>query len=252
MDRRGAGKTTTLYACLSQLNDGKRKINTLEDPVEYAVPGLRQSQVNARLGLDFAELLRSVIRQAPDVVMIGEVRDEETAATAIRAANCGHLVFATLHAPVAASAVQSMLSLGGNARFLASSILGVVAQRLVRTLCPRCRAPQDISLSPATFAGVEHLLDDEQGKQFFAPTGCSACNGEGYAGRSGLFEVMTFNRRLRSLVAERAPTMELQQAAIAAGMVEYHRVALVRVARGETSMEEVLREVPAEYLGLDD
>ena len=248
----GAGKTTTLYSCLAHLNDGKRKINTLEDPIEYAVPGLRQSQVHAKLGLDFAELLRSVLRQAPDVIMIGEVRDEATAQTAVRAANCGHLVFATLHAPVAAAAVQSMLTLGGNPRFMASCIVGVIAQRLVRTLCKKCRVVHDLSLSPATFSDVEDLLGPDDSKSFYAPGGCEACGGDGYSGRTGLFEVVTFSGELRKLVAQRQPTMVLQEAAIKAGMTPYRRSAMVKVAQGVTSMEEVLAEVPGEYLGITD
>src|SRR5438876_2288096 len=148
----GTGKTTTLYACLQHLNTGTRKINTIEDPIEYAIGGVRQSQVSAKIGVDFADLLKNILRQAPDVIMIGEIRDEETAATAVRAANSGHLVVATLHAPVAAGAVQSMRALGANRFFLSSCILGVIAQRLVRVLCPNCRVAYDISESPQTFA----------------------------------------------------------------------------------------------------
>ena len=134
----GTGKTTTLYAALEALNDGTRKINTLEDPIEYALAGVRQSQVVPKIGIGFPELLRSILRQAPDVIMVGEIRDEGTAHTAVRAANSGHLVLATLHSPVAASAVQSMLALGTSPFFLSSCLLGVVAQRLVITICTSC------------------------------------------------------------------------------------------------------------------
>ena len=158
----GTGKTTTLYACLQFLNDGSRKINTLEDPIEYSIEGLRQSQVNTKIGLDFSDLLTGVLRQAPDVIMIGEIRDEDTAATAVRAANSGHLVLATLHAPTAAAAVQSMLALGAHPYYLASCLLGVVAQRLIRTLCPACRMNYDIS-GADTFKEVEHLLEEGEG-----------------------------------------------------------------------------------------
>src|SRR5262249_39455485 len=147
----GSGKTATLYASLIALNDGKRKINTIEDPIEYAIDGLRQSQVNPQIDLSFGELLRSVLRQCPDVIMIGEIRDEETAKTAVRAANSGMLVLATLHAPSASGAIQSMRSLGSNPHFLSTSLRGVVAQRLVRTLCPHCRISFDISDAPHTF-----------------------------------------------------------------------------------------------------
>src|SRR5271166_3700396 len=140
----GAGKTTTLYACLSFLNNGQRKLNTIEDPIEYAIEGIRQSQVNPRIDVDFADLLRSVLRQSPDVIMIGEIRDMPTAETAVRAANSGHLVLSTLHAPVAAGAIPSLLNLGVHPHFLASSLLGVVAQRLIRTLCPVCKMSFDV------------------------------------------------------------------------------------------------------------
>ena len=160
----GTGKTTTLYACIQHLNNGERKINTLEDPVEYSVKGVRQSQVQPMLGVDFPELLRSVLRQSPDIIMIGEIRDQETAMTAVRAANSGHLVLATLHAPVAAHAVQNMLNLGAHPYFLANCLLGVVAQRLVRVLNPATRVAYDISESPATFADVQGLLSAGEGQ----------------------------------------------------------------------------------------
>ncbi|MFP6576804.1 MAG: GspE/PulE family protein [Pirellulaceae bacterium] len=248
----GTGKTTTLYAALQSLNDGTRKINTLEDPVEYAIPGIRQSQVFAKIGIGFPELLRSVLRQAPDVIMVGEIRDEDTAHTAVRAANSGHLVMATLHSPVAASAVQSMLALGSSPFFLSSCLLGVVAQRLVRTLCPKCRVSYDVSESPQTFEEVRSLLKDGEGKAIFGPSGCPECFEQGYSGRTGLFEVMTMNQEIRRLIAASRPAAEIQQAAIKTGMTEFHRSALLKVAQGVTSTEEILRDVPAEHLGLED
>lgn len=247
----GTGKTTTLYACLQYLNSGTKKINTLEDPVEYAIPGIRQSQVNTRLGVDFAELLRNILRQAPDVIMIGEVRDEETASTAVRAANSGHLVLATLHAPVAAGAVQSMRALGTNPYFLSSCLLGVIAQRLLRRLCTNCRTAYDISESPETFAEIESLLEPGLGKFIYGPGGCEQCRRQGYRGRVGVFEIMTMNRKLRQMLLSAVPAEELQTAAIASGMIEFRRAAMLKVAQGVTSTEEVLQELPAEYLGLD-
>jgi type II secretory ATPase GspE/PulE/Tfp pilus assembly ATPase PilB-like protein len=247
----GTGKTTTLYACLTHLNTGTRKINTIEDPIEYAVVGLRQSQVQAKLGVDFPELLKNILRQAPDVIMIGEIRDEETANTAVRAANSGHLVLATLHSPVAAGAVQSMRALHANPYFLSSSLLGVVAQRLVRQLCGKCRVAYDISESPETFAEIQSLLEPGLGGFIYGPGGCEECRHQGYSGRIGVFELMTFNRQMRKLVVDARPTEEMQQAAVAAGMVEFRRAAMLKVAQGITSTEEVLRELPAEYLGLE-
>jgi type II secretory ATPase GspE/PulE/Tfp pilus assembly ATPase PilB-like protein len=247
----GTGKTTTLYSCLQFLNDGTRKINTLEDPIEFAVDGVRQSQINPKIGLDFAELLRNVLRQAPDVIMIGEVRDPATATTVVRAANSGHLVLATLHAPVAASAIQSLLVLGAQPFFLANCLLGVISQRLIRTLCPHCRITYDISDSPHTFEELADLVDPRQPKVIYGPGRCDACQQVGYASRCGLFEVMTMNPELRRIIAANSSALEIERAAIAAGMVEFRRAALLAVARGLTSTEEILREVPAEYLGLE-
>jgi type II secretory ATPase GspE/PulE/Tfp pilus assembly ATPase PilB-like protein len=247
----GTGKTTTLYACVQHLNDGSRKINTLEDPVEYAVAGVRQSQVNTKIGLDFPELLRNVLRQSADVIMIGEIRDEETAHTAVRAANSGTLVLATLHAPVAAAAVQSLTALGVNPYFLSSSLLAVIAQRLVRTLCPDCRVAYDISEAPHTFADIQSLLEPGLGTFLYGPSGCDKCLHQGYSGRTGIFELMTFQRSLKQLVAKGCTAEELQQLAIQHGMVEFRRAAMLKVAQGVTSTEEMVREIPAEQLGLD-
>ena len=247
----GTGKTTTLYACLQHLNNGKRKINTLEDPVEYQLAGIRQSQITPKLAVDFPEMLRNVLRQAPDVIMIGEIRDEETAATAVRAANSGHLVLATLHAPVAAGAVQSMRALNSNPYFLASCLLGIVAQRLVRKLCQNCRTAYDISESPDTFAEVQGMLEPGLGTFIYGPSGCDQCRNQGYKGQVGVFELMSFGRDLRQLVLHGNATEDLQKQAIAGGMIEFRRAAMLKIAQGLTSTEEVLRELPAEYLGLE-
>lgn len=248
----GTGKTTTLYACLQQLNDGMRKINTLEDPVEYEIEGVRQSQVNTKIGLDFSELLRNVLRQAPDVIMVGEIRDEETAKTAVRAANSGHLVLATLHSPTASGAIHSMLALGANPYFFSGSLLGVIAQRLVRTLCPVCRVEYDLSEAPQTFDEIRSMLGPQEGRSIYGPRGCDACFGLGYQGRSGLFEIFIVNQEIRRRIARSATSSEIEEAAVEAGMVIFRRGALLKVARGETSTEEILRDVPAEHLGLED
>ena len=247
----GTGKTTTLYAAGQYLNDGTRKINTLEDPVEYAVAGLRQSQANTKIGLDFPELLRNVLRQSADVIMIGEIRDEETAATAVRAANSGTVVLSTLHSPVAAGAVQSMAALGVNRYFLSNCLLGVVAQRLVRTLCPKCRVAYDISESPDTFSDIQSFLDPGFGTYIFGPGSCEACLQQGYSGRTAIVELMVFNKALRQLVAKGCSSEELQTFAVQQGMLEFRRSAMVKVAMGVTSTEEVLRELPTDQLGLD-
>ncbi|MEI8018627.1 MAG: GspE/PulE family protein [Schlesneria sp.] len=247
----GTGKTTTLYAAVQYLNDGTRKINTLEDPVEYAVPGLRQSQANTKVGLDFPELLRNVLRQSADVIMIGEIRDEETAATAVRAANSGTVVLSTLHSPVAAGAVQSMAALGVNRYFLSNCLLGVVAQRLVRTLCPKCRVAYDISESPDTFSDIQSFLEPGFGTYIFGPGSCEACLQQGYSGRTAIVELMVFNKALKQLVAKGCSSEELQTFAVQQGMLEFRRSAMVKVAMGVTSTEEILRELPTDQLGLD-
>ncbi len=248
----GTGKTTTLYACLHHLNERARKINTLEDPIEYAIPGICQSQVNLKLGVDFSHLLTSVLRQSPDVVMIGEIRDEETAKTAVRAANSGHLVLATLHAPVASGAIQSMLSLGVHPYFLASCLLGVIAQRLIRKLRLESRIAYDMSLAPDAFKEIQSLLDPGEGKAIYGPDPSDPESQGGYDSRTGLFEVMSFNQKMRKLVATGRPSEELQRSAIEHGMIEFHRAALLKVAKGITSTEEMLRAVPSEYLGLEN
>ena len=248
----GSGKTTTLYASLQHLNNGLRKINTIEDPIEYGLEGVRQSQVNVALGVDFPQLLRSVLRQAPDVIMVGEIRDPLTAETAVRAANSGHLVLATLHAPIAAGAVQSMLNLGIAPHFLGSALRGVIAQRLVRILCPRCKTSVDLSLYPQIFEEVKRWLKPGEGQRLHAAMGCAECRQTGYVARSGVFEVLNINDKLRTLIVEKQATAVLRQAALDEGLMEFRHAALLQVARGQTSADEVLRVVPTEYLGLDD
>lgn len=247
----GTGKTTTLYGCLQYLNDNTRKINTLEDPIEYSVGGLRQSQINLKVGLDFPELLRNILRQSPDVIMVGEIRDDETAATAVRAANSGTVVLSTLHSPLAASAVQSMAALGVNRYFLSNCLIGVVAQRLVRTLCTKCRVSYDISESPETFADIQDYLEPGYGNYIFGPGKCDSCQHQGYDGRTAILELMIFNRALKQLVAKGCSAEELQTFAIQNGMLEFRRSAMVKVAMGITSTEEILRELPSEHLGLE-
>ncbi len=244
------GKSTTLYACLSHLNNGEHKINTIEDPIEYSIKGIRQSQVNNQIGLGFDELLRSVLRQAPDVIMIGEIRDPETAMTAIRAAASGHLVLATLHAPVAAAAIHTMLRLEVHPHLLATSLLGVVSQRLLRTLCPNCRRAYELP-RPDYFAAVRGELEPGQGTQLFGPQGCPECYQSGYAGRTGVFELLRVGPQARRLIDERSSMDALRQRAAEEGMIEFRKSALLKVARGETSVEEVVRVLPAEYLELD-
>ncbi|MDB5307042.1 MAG: type secretion system protein [Gemmataceae bacterium] len=242
-----SGKSTTLYACLSQLNNGERKINTIEDPIEYSLRGIRQTQVNAGLELTFDALLRHVLRQAPDVIMIGEIRDAETAMTAVRAAGSGHLVLATLHAPVASAAVHSLLRLGVHPYLLSNALLGVVSQRLLRTLCSQCKVTYEVP-APKLFEGIRPWLGAGEGTSLSGPTGCSACFNTGYAGRTGVFEMLRVTPAIRELIDDSSPVSAIRKKAGEEGMIEFRQSALLKVAHGLTSIEEVVRVLPGEYL----
>lgn len=240
----GAGKSTTLYSCLDHLNDGKRMICTLEDPIENVMAGIRQSQVQPKIGLGFLELLRGLLRQSPDVIMIGEIRDEETARTAVRAANSGHLVLTTLHSPLAANAVQSMLAYGVEPYFLSSSLIGIVAQRLIRELSPDTRRPFDVSQSPATFDEVRSFLAEGEGETIYGPDPDDPDSHEGYVSQTGLFEVLTVTRTVKELISQSADVMEIHREALRQGMLDFKRAALIKIAKGQTSVEESSRAVP--------
>ncbi|HEY4328172.1 MAG TPA: GspE/PulE family protein [Phycisphaerae bacterium] len=248
----GSGKTATLYTCLQRLNNGKRKMNTIEDPIEYALDGIRQSQVNPAIGLGFSELLRSVMRQSPDVIMIGEIRDQETATIAIRAANSGHLVLATIHAVAAAGAIQSMRALGVHPHFLATALRCIVAQRLVRTLCSSCKTSFDLADAPHTFDDVAGKLEPGEGKKLWAARGCKECLMTGYASRTGVFELMPISRAIRNLISENHTVREIRARAAEEKMLEFRDAALLRVAQGHTCTEEVFRAIPTEHLVADD
>jgi type II secretory ATPase GspE/PulE/Tfp pilus assembly ATPase PilB-like protein len=244
----GSGKTTTLYACVQHLNNGFRKINTLEDPVEFVVPGVNQSQVNTKLGVDFPELLMACLRQAPDVIMVGEIRDPVTARIAVQAANSGHLVLATMHAPVAVAAAQSLINYGVNRTFLASSLLGVVSQRLLRGLCPKCRVPIDVSDVPGIFDDVQRWLDPGESPSIYAPGGCERCFQGGYDRRICLAEVLVMDNELRQMIIDGDSAMDMHQRAVAKGMMDFAKSALVQIARGDTTTEEMFRTIPSDYL----
>ncbi len=239
----GSGKTTTLYACLQRLNDGRRKIHTIEDPIEYAVEGVLQSQVDDLNGPDYRQLLRAVLRQSPDVVMIGEVRDAMAAETAVRAANSGQLVFATLHAPVAVGAIQSMLGMGVHPHFLCNSLLGVIGQRLVRTLDPTSKRRLDLSHAPQTFAEVRPWLASGEGDFVYAAASNDS-DGEGYLGRCGIYELLSMSPALANLISAGRPSSEIARQAVEEGMLDFRRASLIKVAQGVTSFDEILRVVP--------
>jgi general secretion pathway protein E len=246
----GAGKTTTLYACLEYLNDGRRKIHSIEDPVEYTLPGVQQSQVDEVNGPDYPQLLRSVLRQGPDVIMIGELRDKIAAETAVRAANSGQLVFATLHAPVAAAAIQSLIGLGIPPYFVCTSLLGVLGQRLIRTLNPKTKISIDLTDAPRTFEEVQPWLAPDEGKRVCAASHDDGT--EGFTDRTGVFEVLVPTPPLRKLIRERQPSSAVAQKAVEDGMLDFRRSALIKVAKGITSFDEMLRVVPTGDLWVDE
>lgn len=248
----GAGKTATLYAALQRLHNGERKINTIEDPVEYTLPGIHQSSVNLAAEVNYADLLRSVLRQSPDVIMIGEIRDAATAATAVHAANSGLLVLATVHAGHAAGAVQTMRSLGVLSPFLASCLRGVIAQRLIRTICPACKTGFDLTDAPQTFDEVREWLGEGEGKKLWTAPGCDVCGGLGYGGRTGVFEVMPISRSLQSLISDGHSVRSIRDEALKEKMMTFRQAALLKVARGITNAEEVFRVIPAEQMVVDD
>lgn len=243
----GSGKTTTLYALLTALNAGERKLVTVEDPVEYDMSGVVQIQVNAETGLDFPVLLRSLVRHDPDVIMVGEMRDRETATVAVQAALTGHLVLSTLHTNDAPGALTRLLDMGVPDYLLVSTLRGVVAQRLVRRLCRQCRraVPVPDALARrfdlATVAAAAGLAAADR---LFEPVGCTACHGSGYAGRLGLFEVMTPDAALQQDVIARRDHAGLRRRALEGGMTGLFADGLAKALAGETSLAEIGRVAP--------
>jgi general secretion pathway protein E len=237
----GSGKTTTLATVLSILNEPSRKILTIEDPVEYEIPGVNQSQIKPAIGLTFAAALRSFVRQDPDVIMVGEVRDSETAHVAVHAALTGHLVLTTLHTETAAAAVPRLLDLGIESYLLRSTLRAVVAQRLVRQLCDRCKVPK--TLTEADFAENPQLgaLGFKASETLREPCGCERCGGTGYRGRLGVFEILEMTNELRELIGEQTDGLRIDETAIRAGMTTMLDDGLAKCRAGLTSPAEILR-----------
>jgi general secretion pathway protein E len=233
----GSGKTTTLYTTLRELNGAERKILTVEDPVEYVLAGVNQVQVKPQIGLTFAAALRSFLRQDPDIMMIGEIRDLETAQIAVQAALTGHLVLSTVHTNDAASAVTRLLDMGVENYLLPSTLNGVLAQRLVRVLCSSCKQPYE---APASLlSGQLPELAESTEVTLFRAAGCAACNGTGYRGRTMILELLVMTESLRSLVLRRADARALQAAAVKEGMQTMHAHGLRKALAGITTIEEV-------------
>ena len=241
----GSGKTTTLYAALNQLNTPDRKIITAEDPVEYHISGINQVQVNEQIELTFQRILRAMLRQAPNIILVGEIRDLETAEMAIQAALTGHLVFSTLHTNDAPSALTRMIDMGVKPFLVASSVQAVMAQRLVRVLCPECKQP-DTEISLSVMRGLGVTEDQLSQATFCKPVGCETCHGVGFRGRLGIFEIMVMNPEIREMAFKHRPLNELRQAARALGMRPLLEDGLIKVMRGITTLDEVLARAQRE------
>ena len=234
----GSGKTTTLTAVLRELNSEAQNIITVEDPVEYEVPGINQVSVNERAGLTFASGLRSILRQDPNIIMVGEVRDAETADIAIRSALTGHLVLSTLHTNDAAGTITRLIDMGVEPFLLSSSIIGVIAQRLTRLLCPRCKEPYELSPDDP-YRGLAKFPDGPT--KLFRAKGCPECNRTGYKGRIALFELMPVTTPLRELINKRAPAAVLYEQAVREGMRTLLQDGVEKALQGLTSLQEVFR-----------
>lgn len=235
----GSGKTTTLYTTLAKINSPETKIITLEEPVEYQLRGVNQIQVNAKIGMTFANGLRSIVRQDPDIILVGEIRDRETAETAIQSALTGHLLFSTLHTNDAAGAITRLLDIGVENFLLSSTLLGVLAQRLVRVICPYCK--KRIEPEEKLLKAMNLSPDDVRGVEFFAGEGCDRCNYTGFKGRIGIFEYLPIDDDIRKEITARSSTERIKDVALAKGMLTLRQDGWNKVKRGITTVSEVLR-----------
>jgi type IV pilus assembly protein PilB len=234
----GSGKTTTLYACLHYVNKPDRKIITVEEPVEYQMIGINQVQVNPEIGMTFPAALRSILRQAPNIIMVGEIRDLETASIAMNASLTGHLVFSTLHTNDAPSAVARLIDIGVQPFLVASSVRAVVAQRLVRRLCNHCKKPGE--LTETELRALRMDASQPRGTQVMKPVGCDHCRQIGYKGRMGIFEIFVIDDEVRYMISRRSPTLMLRQRARELGMRTLREDGVRKVLAGLTSADEVI------------
>lgn len=241
----GSGKTTTLYAVLSRITTVKVNVVTLEDPVEYQIPGVNQVQINPQAGLSFASGLRSFLRQDPNIIMVGEIRDEETAELAIQASLTGHLVFSTLHTNSAAGALPRLLDMKAEPYLLASTITAIVAQRVVRKICPSCKVSYqpvpEVVVEIKNVLGKLWAIDESKPVELWKGQGCNVCGGSGYKGRVGVFEVLPVTEKIGRLILEHSPDSAIESRAVEEGMITMKQDGYLKVAEGMTTMEEVLR-----------
>ncbi|HID32947.1 MAG TPA: type II secretion system protein GspE, partial [bacterium (Candidatus Stahlbacteria)] len=239
----GCGKTTTLYSALLELNDPGINITTAEDPIEYSLHGINQVQMKERVGLTFASALRSYLRQDPNIIMVGEIRDTETAEIAIRASLTGHLVLSSVHTNSAAATITRLVNMDVEPFLIASSLLCVQSQRLVRKICPECREEVEVPKELLIDAGIDPEKTDFP---FYQGRGCKRCRGTGYFGRIGIFEVMLVTKKIRELIVKKAPTNEIEKTGIEEGMISLREAALRKLREGITTIEEVIRETKVE------
>ena len=235
----GSGKTTTLYSALHQLNQISENIMTAEDPVEFNLAGINQVQMHEEIGLNFAAALRSFLRQDPDIIMVGEIRDYETAEIGVKAALTGHLVLSTLHTNDAPGTINRLLNMGIEPFLVSSSVIVIVAQRLLRRICSGCKAPVDVN--PQALIEIGFKPEDAETMTVYHGTGCAVCGGSGYKGRVALYEVLPISERIRDLILQGASTGEIKTAAIEGGMYTLRRSGLEKVRTGQTTIEEVVR-----------
>jgi len=235
----GSGKTTTLYAALNAMNRPDRKIITAEDPVEYYLPGINQTEVKHDIGLDFAKIIKAMLRQAPNMILVGEMRDHETASMGIQASLTGHLVFSTLHTNDAPSAISRLTDIGVPGYLVASSVIAVLAQRLVRVICPRCKQPHKYSQEILEEAGITPEM--LQGAKFMKGAGCNHCNRSGYRGRIAVYEIMRLTSKIREHIFQDSTTAQIRQTAMAEGMTTLFQDGIKKVLEGTTTIEEVFR-----------
>jgi type IV pilus assembly protein PilB len=247
----GSGKTTTLYAALQELNKPNVKIITAENPVEYHLAGVNQCQVRHQIGLDFVRILRAMLRQAPNIILVGEIRDKETAGIAIQAALTGHLVFSTLHTNDAPSALTRLIDMGVPPFLVSSAVCAVLAQRLMRQLCPRCKEARPVDPRVLASAGLDEARI--AGRTLYSPRGCEECNGSGFRGRFGIYELFEMSAEVREATFRKEPTYRLRELArTTGGMASLRDDAIRKVLTGQTSLDEVLRVLSKEAVGMEE
>ena len=235
----GSGKTTSLYAALNALNTPDRKIITAEDPVEYYLPGVNQVEIRHEIGLDFARVIRAMLRQAPNIILVGEMRDLETAQMGIQASLTGHLVFSTLHTNDAPSAITRLIDMGVPSYLVASSVVAIMAQRLVRVVCQKCKQPYTPSEATMQAAGVTPEMMARA--SFSRGKGCANCQGSGFRGRLGIYELMLMSSKVRELTFKEAPTEQVRRAAQSEGMRTLYWDGLEKAVKGITTLDEIFR-----------